>query len=333
MLLKIKETFFPPPAINPDTLKTNQVFDAIVSGNPSFLAQFPIQEIKDFTFTNYGRSILHIAVWYNCLPAIDAILKNEMLKQLLNEKDLNAESPLHLAVYTRNFEAYKKLIKAGANTQIANNKKERPIDLLDDSEECTEFLKKISNTESLFTSIPNDRQTDVKHRLTQQPKISFKVTLIPTETEVISDEALHKKLTDKTSLQGDADNDETQSMEHPHDNSIANMVPSLAYGDIWTASRKGPRGGTMLSNGNSASARIFKDSTAFDKSSWTNNLLDPNSHSHSHHRFSLLSKKSANFDDISPKEEQMINQFSATSDVLKVSYIESKISNVNGDEL
>jgi len=56
--------------------------------------------------------------------------------------------------------------------------------------------------------------------LTQQPKISFKVTLIPTETEVISDEALHKKLTDKTSLQGDADNDETQSMEHPHDNSM-----------------------------------------------------------------------------------------------------------------
>jgi len=55
MLLKIKETFFPPPATHPDTLKTNQVFDAIVSGNPSFLAQFPIQEIKDFTFTNVSN--------------------------------------------------------------------------------------------------------------------------------------------------------------------------------------------------------------------------------------------------------------------------------------
>jgi len=52
MLLKIKETFFPPPQTNKDFTKTNEVFDAIVSGNPSFLAQFPLQEIREFTFTN-----------------------------------------------------------------------------------------------------------------------------------------------------------------------------------------------------------------------------------------------------------------------------------------
>jgi len=77
-------------------------------------------------------------------------------------------------------------------------------------------LKKISNAQGLFTSIPNDRQNDVKKRLTQQPKVAFKVTLIPTETEVISDEALHKKLTEKTSIRED-DDEETQSMDRQND--------------------------------------------------------------------------------------------------------------------
>mgnify|MGYP003578566215 CR=1 FL=1 len=69
----------------------------------------------------------------------------------------------------------------------------------------------------------------------------------------------------------------------------ANIIPSLSYGgagEIWTASRKGKGGGTVLSNANSASARFLKDTSQFEKSSWTANLLDPHSH-HSRHRLVL----------------------------------------------
>ena len=62
----------------------------------------------------------------------------------------------------------------------------------------------------------------------------------------------------------------------------ANMVPSLSYGgEGWTASRKNVKGtGTWLSNPNSATARLFKDSTQIiEKSdrSISNNRLDPHS--------------------------------------------------------
>jgi len=168
------------------------------------------------------------------------------------------------------------------------------------------------NTENLFTSIPNDQQTEIKKRLDQQPKINFKVTLIPTESEVNCDEGgFTKKFSNKTSLK--EDNDETRSMERGSESMYknfleefffkpiisANMVPSLSYGgDGWTASRKNIKGGTWLSNPNSASARLFKDNSQFDKSekSLTNNFLGPQnkssnsnnqSNSTSHHRLVL----------------------------------------------
>jgi len=38
----------------------------------------------------------------------------------------------------------------------------------------------------------------------------------------------------------------------------------------------------VLSNANSASARFLKDTSQFEKSSWTANLLDPHSHQSRH---------------------------------------------------
>ena len=79
------------------------------------------------------------------------------------------------------------------------------------------------NTENLFTSIPNDQQTEIKKKLDQQPKINFKVTLIPTETEVNCDEGgLTKKFTNKTSLMKE-DNDETRSIMERNSESMYRM--------------------------------------------------------------------------------------------------------------
>lgn len=60
MLLKIKETFFPPE--NPkDIPKIAEIFEAVVNGNTTFLTQVPLQEIRDLTFTN----VIHLA-GYKC---------------------------------------------------------------------------------------------------------------------------------------------------------------------------------------------------------------------------------------------------------------------------
>jgi len=51
MLLKFKETLFPPEN-QKDITKITEVFEAIADGNSNFLSKVSLQEIRDLTFTN-----------------------------------------------------------------------------------------------------------------------------------------------------------------------------------------------------------------------------------------------------------------------------------------
>jgi len=64
MLLKFKETLFPPE--NPrDLSKIAEIFEAIVDGNSNFLSQVSLPEVRDLTFTN----VIHLS-WQKVLKTV-----------------------------------------------------------------------------------------------------------------------------------------------------------------------------------------------------------------------------------------------------------------------
>jgi len=305
-------------------LQLGDIYKALVAGETAIFSQLQMQQIIEFCFTNYRRNLLHLAVWHNQVEVLEILCKNDYTKRaLIDAKDYNGDTPLHLAVYAKNFEAYKKLLQFGANTHITNNRKDRALDIIDDSPECTTFLKKIND--NLSHSIPKDKAAEIQKRINKYPKISFKVTKVPEECEVNDDE--------DDCRQSDVDepsngfDDYMVVLARQTSSSRVGLIPTMSRQGSLTASRKSLRSNSSLLPNSIYEKYMNQESNKLLTStrSLTKNLLDPNDLSSAR---KLNKQKSSDFDESQSQSQSdiLINQFSGTSNIFELNSAKSKSS-------
>lgn len=304
-------------------MKTVDVYNALMKGDVSFFSQFQLQEITDFRFTNHGRNLLHLAAWYDRSAVIETICKNQHLKRaLLDAHDHNGDTPLHLAVHSKSFEAYKKLIQLGANTNIKNIKKDRPLDLLDETPECTDFLKKINT--HLSSSIPEDKKPEVQKRIGRFTKIALKVHGVPEDYNVEDEEYTGNNFIEEPSRSSRL---EDSPGSWRRDSSRVGLVPSISRQGSLTASRRSIRSASSISPNSILDKFQIQDSNR-------DSLQIQDSHRDSQRPLMLnrsvtryldpqdlgsakkfLRQKSSEFDELT--SDMFINQLSGTSNIFE----------------
>ncbi|CAM0150323.1 unnamed protein product [Urochloa decumbens] len=145
-------TYAPPSAAYlQDTEGLSSLHAAALMGNvPAvrLLLQFypASADIRD----NHGRSFLHAAAMRGHRSIISHAIKNRMLEPLLNEQDMEGNTPLHLAVRAGEYKVVSKLLSSGkVHAHILNNAGHTPFDLVENS---TGFFSMASLVVNLFVS-------------------------------------------------------------------------------------------------------------------------------------------------------------------------------------
>ncbi|CAO2144300.1 unnamed protein product [Urochloa humidicola] len=146
-------TYAPPSAAYlQDTEGLSSLHAAALMGNvPAvrlFLQFYPASaDIRD----NHGRSFLHAAAMRGHRSIIIShAIKNQMLEPVLNEQDMEGNTPLHLAVQAGEYKVVSKLLSSGkVHAHILNNAGHTPFDLVENS---TGFFSMASLVVNLFVS-------------------------------------------------------------------------------------------------------------------------------------------------------------------------------------
>ncbi|CAO2147143.1 unnamed protein product [Urochloa humidicola] len=145
-------TYAPPSAAYlQDTEGLSSLHAAALMGNvPAvrLLLQFypASADIRD----NHGRSFLHAAAMRGHRSIISHAIKNQMLEPVLNEQDMEGNTPLHLAVQAGEYKVVSKLLSSGkVHAHILNNAGHTPFDLVENS---TGFFSMASLVVNLFVS-------------------------------------------------------------------------------------------------------------------------------------------------------------------------------------
>lgn len=95
---------------------------------------------------NCGRNILHVVAMNGQCNVVSYVLKNSQLKKLVNERDNNGKTPLHLA--TKHW--HPKIVSAlswykGININSTNNKECTTLDIAEKSLERSPSFRKVCN--------------------------------------------------------------------------------------------------------------------------------------------------------------------------------------------
>ncbi|CAI9095208.1 OLC1v1031095C1 [Oldenlandia corymbosa var. corymbosa] len=80
--------------------------------------------------TSKAQKILHLAIVNECQNVLDYILQNSWASELMNEKDLYGNTPLHLYVSTKNIQGYGLINHPGIDMSVLNKKGSTPLDTL-----------------------------------------------------------------------------------------------------------------------------------------------------------------------------------------------------------
>lgn len=87
-----------------------------------------------------GRNILHIAVENMKTKVIEFIFQDESLTNLINQKDSDGNTPIHLLV-TSDFELMARLMDSRVDINILNNQHYTPLDKTSSKEDKERLLK------------------------------------------------------------------------------------------------------------------------------------------------------------------------------------------------
>ncbi|KAL4430074.1 hypothetical protein ABPG74_013521 [Tetrahymena malaccensis] len=116
-----------------------------------------IEKYFDMEYTDYGWNILHLAAWYKSNNVMKYILQFPKAAELVNSKDKNEETPLHLAFFTQAKTCIQLLMEHGANPESLNIAKQIPVQTMNAPREnqirtLLDIQKTLTN-ESQFNSI------------------------------------------------------------------------------------------------------------------------------------------------------------------------------------
>lgn len=84
-----------------------------------------------------GQNILHIAARSGKCEAVDCMLKMLELKNLINDKDENGNTPLHWATFCWHPKMIITLARNGASLKLTNNKRHTALDIAEEHMETT----------------------------------------------------------------------------------------------------------------------------------------------------------------------------------------------------
>mmetsp|Transcript_534 Transcript_534/g.481 ORF Transcript_534/g.481 Transcript_534/m.481 type:complete len:117 (+) Transcript_534:38-388(+) len=102
---------------NPHHIK---MYTIITTNQLDAFKQYSSNELLKAKLTNYEYNPLHLAICYNANDIVNYIMNNNELKFMMNEIDLNGDTPFHMSIFYQNMHGYEALEKAGA-TNHPNN--------------------------------------------------------------------------------------------------------------------------------------------------------------------------------------------------------------------
>jgi len=99
--------------------------------------------LDQIKFTPNIWSILHVTVLYGRIEMTSILLHSPMGIRMLQEKDRNGETPMHLACYNSDYEIASLLLSKGGTLGGRNICMKGPIDVIDDLAERKAFIHKL----------------------------------------------------------------------------------------------------------------------------------------------------------------------------------------------
>ncbi|KAI3745115.1 hypothetical protein L1987_58217 [Smallanthus sonchifolius] len=87
-----------------------------------------------------GRNILHVAVENKKNKSIEFIFQDESFTNLINQKDKNGNTPIHLFVAS-DFEKMEMLMDSRVNINARNNEKLTPLDIISSYDQRERLIK------------------------------------------------------------------------------------------------------------------------------------------------------------------------------------------------
>jgi len=167
-----------------------KLYTTITLGKTDDLKTITQSEVCEFRFTNYNWSMLHLAVWYNQKEVAEFLLLQPYSEKIINEKDSNGETPLHLAIFKKSTDLIVLLINKGASLDLNNTANERPM----------EIIKETKTYLELFDQIRKQGVDVIKHEIRLKKfEISDKMSLeIPNMTEKKNNDHISKSSREQT---------------------------------------------------------------------------------------------------------------------------------------
>jgi len=125
--------------------KINKIYTFITEGKLREFKAVPDNEIRENKFTNYQWNALHLATWYNQPEIVQHLLSKTYAADLINAKDINGETPLHLSVCVQNIKVFQMLVGTKTSLDAKNKENQTPLDLIQDLKKYRYFIQEIAS--------------------------------------------------------------------------------------------------------------------------------------------------------------------------------------------
>lgn len=121
-----------------------ELFDAVRGNDKNrFNIKTQSPHLDHLRFTDTLFNVLHLCCYYQRKEMVEILLETDYCTNLINGKDRNGETPLHIATFQCNQEIIVALMNKGASFAAKNIYSKDPIDIIACYSERKELLKNL----------------------------------------------------------------------------------------------------------------------------------------------------------------------------------------------